>query len=313
MFKSNLKIKKSAIQNLKIFRPPLSNLESIQIQDSIRMQKIRRRHKNPNLKKMYAISDLPQKDKEKLRPSHDKFQAVNAIPKYIQDKSTAYDVYDLNITFKKNHRQYFYSEFLYLFRRKIDQLLNIDHTNDRENTILVMTQERKPMIHYHGFLLVHKRKAAKFHKSCVEKIVTEYVDALKSTKDAFYLKSIILNPPTPKMREHGAIINEAMKKRKQLKPLLPESPLKLSKKQRDIQIQYLRAVSAKEQAEDKKYNLRIYEPEESPVYTHKLYKITDAQEFFNKNFYNSKYLLIDNRLSLDDIVFEAKPAHKKEK
>ncbi len=309
--KLNLKIKKSVIKSLTV-PPPLSKTDCLKIRESIRMQKVRKRYNNPSLKKMYDLSNLPQKDKERLRPSHNKFQAANSIPSEIQKRSKTHIVYDFNITFIKNHRPKFYTKFFYYLCRIIDRQLNIDYKDDARRTEFVLIKERKPMIHYHGFLLIHKSKEEKFHKACVLSVVTEHDKKKKVTRETIYLKRTLLTPPSQLMKEMNLLKNRAEKEIKESRPRLSKKlPFqKLTKEERAIQIKYLKARHEKDIAEDTKHDIREYEDVKSLVLSHELYKLTDVADFFKKNAYNVKHFVSDKSLSTDDIVFEAKPTYK---
>ncbi len=303
------KFKKSTFITMKVSKVPLSKIRTSEILSAINLHKIRARYKNPFMKKEYDLSKLSKRDKGRLRPFHDKFQTVNALPAYLVDMSRTYDVYFSTFTFDKTYLPKVYEEFFYFFRRKLDQSLNVSGFQNDIATVMIMTPEARPMLHYHGFLLVHKSKLEKFHKSCVDKIVLEHVPDIKMDKDVVYLKSRILTADSLQMKETLASIRVLKEQEERLRKTLPDNTVFQKKPFTQNMLQHAQVVVTKGEAERKREDLRIYE--RSKVSTYRIFQITNMDEFFHTQFYSSKDFINNRRFTSSDVLWETKPTNSR--
>ena len=114
----------------------------------------------------------------------------------IKSHSETHDIYFYTSTFKRSFKPQpyiAYEEYFTFLRMHLDSILapNQQYMN---RPILFMFAERKPILHYHGILLIHKSKADKFVQSCVSSIIPEYVEKLKEHRLLYQMKPAIINP-----------------------------------------------------------------------------------------------------------------------
>lgn len=290
----------SKLKLIKISKPPLSKLDVVSVRERIRIAKVRKRFSNPHLKKYYEIDGLPARDKEKLRPYHDKFQQVNSLPDYIKKMSTSFDVYFCTFAFKKSHPLDFYPRFFYYMRRKIDQILQ-----QKSASIFILTPETKPMLHYHGFLFVPKPCADKFQQSCVSSSKIEYVEKMQEDKAAIYLKRAILTADSEAIKSAYAELKAAEAIERKFKSKIPDmNPVKFSRKLLTrFSLDHMRAIFERDKAENKHTAIRIFA--KSKLQDYRIYKVEDCEQFFSSNFYSSKFFTSDRRFVSSDVIFES--------
>ena len=129
-----------------------------------------------------------------------KIDFMNALPEFLNSSKTDYHIYFVTFTFK-NPRQAIpyasYCEFFHLFRKKLDRFLLPNHHVYQTRPILILIPEDTSILHFHGFLLIHKKIHEKFLSKCVSEYLDEHLVNLDQHKISYRLNHKIINPYSP--------------------------------------------------------------------------------------------------------------------
>ncbi len=124
-----------------------------------------------------------------------KYELRKTLPQLIFDRQD-YCPFFVTVTFtKQNAKREAYDEFMRFFQNKVTRELLSNRRETALRPIFFDIPEYEPMLHYHGFMLIHQEKRDRFIERCVENIILLPVEALDNLeKDHFYLKDNILKP-----------------------------------------------------------------------------------------------------------------------
>lgn len=121
------------------------------------------------------------------------------LPTIIKNNSCDYNPFFVTFTFNDIKASYRYEDYRIFFRymyQRFNNALALNAKAFKKAPVLILIPETDPAIHFHGFLLVHKKTSIRFMKNCVETIGCQDGE----DKISFHLPIKIRDPYPKKMK-----------------------------------------------------------------------------------------------------------------